>query len=235
LLTTRSEERVEGRYESINVHIPSLARRFDLLLFKKASSLEEYVCVATLNDRLRKLLARMFRRCIHKARPPKETRKQTLIQTVGRDRYQEISDLVHEINRLKYGATLFALPQSIPHTIRTGADTGCFHSCFFGGRDSTPDQPTGIPAPVRDLYYHTPIVRAFENTPFGSFYQVPWDDLYRQGKTSVKIYRSWRASLSKNVEHVAAATLNNTPKPIEATDICPSNNTNGGGVCVMSS
>ena len=128
---------------------------------------------ANISRRVDKLLRIVLRRI--QTRGKEELRSAKLQYLLGAQMYQEIADLVQEIKLLRL--------QQYP---------------IIGGPSTTTDQddhfpiaPMTIPSPVKNLYFKTKLVSAFEEMSPAVAARQDWDALVLQAERNIQEYLNW--------------------------------------------
>lgn len=124
--------------------------------------------VSTLNERLRGLMTTMVRRRM--CQSAKQQRTQILQNTMGRTRYFKASDLVRDIRMAKMNQVM---------ALRCDGDMS---SRTFG---------MNLPPVVRNLYFETSLVHAFEQYGLERLPTVDWDRLIEQAELNLLEFQRW--------------------------------------------
>jgi hypothetical protein len=148
-------------------HIPKTARVIEQMLFRQAKSLSDFTDRSTLDSRIRVLMTILLQRRMCK--DSQRNRTQILQQLMGRTRYQQAAHLVHEIRQAK--------------TARV-AQLHCQQFCG-AGFDHT------IPSPVRNLFFQTSLMAAFEKYPMERLNRVDWRALMEQAEENLRVYKDY--------------------------------------------
>lgn len=184
----------------------AFAKRLEELLFKTAKSVEAYSDSKTLDRRLKALMAAMQKRKARKAEPSaiqqkkqrspsqsssskangraiQEQRKRNfLLRVLGKARMARVLKAIAEIKLIQLGREVTQGNPYAPVPLCT--PQGCSFLVPCKG-----DQKA--PLVVRDLFFNTAIVAAYEKTPAERLPSLPWDQLLVQGEARLAAYHKW--------------------------------------------
>ena len=193
-----NKDNEEGAHDDAN--LAKMALRLEQLLFESSTSLASHCDVSTLDDRLRLLFTvqTIQRRLLFKkGSNPKSsskftsssssssslqtlTRAQKLRKILGKERYYHAQELVREIKNAKNNKVA---------TMKCCSTTGV---CSRPFRDT-------FPKVVSDLFFHTPLIDAFERMPLDSTTTTShhhgkasyWDELIDTAEKNLQAYNKW--------------------------------------------
>jgi hypothetical protein len=148
-------------------HIPKTARVIEQMLFRQAKSLSDFTDRSTLDSRIRVLMTILLQRRMCKG--SQRNRAQILQQLMGRPRYQQAAHLLQEIRQAKNARV---------------AQLRCQQFCV-AGFDHT------IPGPVRNLFFQTNLMSAFEKYPVQRLDRVDWRELIEQAEENLRVYKDY--------------------------------------------
>jgi len=180
----------------------ALAKRLDVLLFEKASSLQEYSNIVTLEGRVKSLLTHMLGRCLERAANRESlSRERTLCQVLGgKEALRQVLALVQDIKRMQWGAPA-PNHKHRRNTSTTSSSSSSMSSVTsmssYASSRSSSSSSSGMSnnktmdKAVQDLFLNTPIVQALERTPTDALTKVPWEELVEQGRQVVVTYKAW--------------------------------------------
>lgn len=184
----------------------AFAGRLEELLFKTAKSVEAYSDSKTLDRRLKALMAAMQKRKARKAepsatqqtkeRPPsrsstskatgramqEQRKRKVLFRLLGQAGMARVFKVIAEIKLIHLGREV---TQGNPYApIKMCTAQGCSFLVPCQG-----DQK--VPQVVRDLFFNTAIVAAYQKTPAERLPSLPWDQLLVQGEARLAAYHKW--------------------------------------------
>jgi hypothetical protein len=170
ILADRLRDQSEAKHRSKN--IPKMAKGLEQLLFQSAFSDASHCDLSTLDERIRLLLTVTIQRRLKNKSSNKRNRSQVLRKTLGKEKYAYIQNLVGEI-RLQKNKKVAAMK-----------------CCSEDGICSIPFQKT-LPQPVRDLFFGTALLDAFERSPLENENKVDWDGLVANAEENLHSYHKW--------------------------------------------
>jgi hypothetical protein len=144
------------------------AKCLEQLLFQSASSFEIYQDLSTLDSRIRTVVAVKVQRRMQAS--SKKNRSQVLRKTLGRARYAKALELVREIQLSKN--------QKVATMKCTGG------VCTRPFRQS-------FPPVVRNLFFETALMDAFERSPVEKIPPMDWDGLITNAEENLRAYHQW--------------------------------------------
>jgi len=119
-----------------------------------------------------------------------DSRRQVLIATLGADQAQKVISLIREIRVLRLRRRDLLGPAALeshqPMVCERGGCSANVYSVQHGSDGKLPQE-------VRDFFFRTAIVDALEKSSLERLAELPWDQLYAQGRKHVQAYRSWLA------------------------------------------
>jgi hypothetical protein len=148
--------------------ISQLAKRLEQLLFQSATSFESYCELPTLEPRLRIVLTVQLQRRLSKS--SKLNRGRILRKILGKAKFNRVQDLVRDI-RLQKNKKVATMKCS-------------------GGTCSLPFRQR-LPQPVRDLFFNTSLLDAFERSPLENSPILEWDALIAAAEDNLQAYHEW--------------------------------------------
>lgn len=160
------DTRMIGDDDKINKMSECLER----LLFQSEPCFKRYSDISTLKTRMRYVICTRLQKRMNAS--VKRNRRKHLLDTIGKERY-EIAD---------------ALVQNIKiEQCKKVASMKC-----FGGLCSTPfKRDSNFPQPIRDLFFETPLLDAFERSPIDTITTMDWDVLIEDAREKLSNYRRW--------------------------------------------
>lgn len=148
------------------------ARLLDELLYRSASSFESYRDLSTLDRRIRTIIAVKVQRRMQ-TRHLKSNRRTALKKHLGGQKYFETAELVREIRLVKN--------QKVS-TMKCTNKTSCCRG--IGNASSS----SSFPPVIRNLFFETALVNAFEKTPVERIPILDWEGLITTAKSNLKAY-----------------------------------------------
>lgn len=181
----------------------AFAKRLEEVLFKTSKSVEAYSDPKTLDRRLQRLLSAMQKRKAGKAtgssavkavqqkrrrsslsiKSPQDLAKQeVLLRVLGQAKMTQVFKIIAEIKLIQLGRKVTAgnpyasIPQCTRH--------GCSVMIPCQGDEA-------VPPPVRNLFFKTAIIAAYEKSSAEQLPGLPWDQLLAQGEARLAAYHEW--------------------------------------------
>lgn len=170
ILEGRLRDQSEGKQRSEN--IPNMAKGLEQLLFQSAFSDTSHCDLSTLDERIRLLLTVTIQRRLKNKSSNKRNRSQVLRKTLGKEKYFYIQNLVGDIR------------------LQKNKKVATMKCCSEDGVCSIPFRKT-LPRPVRDLFFDTALMDAFERSPLENVNKVNWDGLVKDAEENLQAYRNW--------------------------------------------
>ena len=162
--------------------IQKAAESLERKLFQSSTSFEAYSNLSTLDERIRILITIQLQRRMNKSN--RRDRIQTLTTIMGAEMYSRIEELVKEIKLIKN--------QKVA-TMKCSGDS-CSASFVKDGN---------FPEPVRNIFFNTGLLDAFERSPLDKAAQVNWDTLLATASQNMKAYLEWeKTNSSKTVARI---------------------------------
>ncbi|CAB9512674.1 expressed unknown protein [Seminavis robusta] len=180
----------------------AFARRLEEVLFKTSKSVEAYADSTTLDRRLKMLLAAMQNRKAKKEggtgtlpaaaapqpqkkaalKPGEMKRREALRKTLGQVKMNRVFKVMAEIKLIQLG-----------REVTEGKPYEPIPMCTKGGCSFSVPCPGDQKAPkvVRDLFFNTAIIAAYEKSSVALFPSLPWDALLAQGEARLAAYHEW--------------------------------------------
>jgi len=179
-MVKRLERRLETTAASSSANSCKAARALEQLLWRTAFDLNEYQDMETLDQRLRTILA--VRLCNRIAKKKTYNRKQVLTNVLDH-RYQETKSLVETIQRVKL--------EKVATMKGCNSNNGV---CPYIPLKNEFKADGPFPKPVRDLFFYTPLIDAFEKTPSDKLDAIPWDTLRDDAQRKLNAYLEYNQS-----------------------------------------
>lgn len=151
-----------------NEQAAAAAKCLEQLLFQSSSSLDMYQDMSTLESRIQLVLAVKLQRRMQKS--SKKNRSQVLRKTLGKEQYLKTLQLVQEIKLCKN---------------RKVATMKC-----TGGSCSRPFR-NSFPAPIKNLFFDTPLINAFERSPVDRIPSLNWAGLSSNAEENLRAYNEY--------------------------------------------
>ena len=168
----------EERFDNNSSSRKTLAQLLEKDLYNNAHDIEQYEDLSTLDSRIR--LAALA--CLSRVRVKKIqkfSRRQTLHNTLGEAKYQEVCNLVKAIQDLR---------SQVAESLR------CTTKCET--RLTTLGKQTMPPA-VRNLFFNTQLIIATENTPLDRIELEKWDTMIEQARGNILAFQEWSGLRTK--------------------------------------
>ena len=148
--------------------IKKIAKCLERFLFQSSSSFAAYSDLSTLENRIRlELTVKLQRRLTMST---KRNRAQILMKCLGREKYVRVQDLVGEIKSEKN------------KKVATMKCSGGVCSIPFRG---------SLPRVVRDLFFETALLDAFERSSLEKVATFDWDVLMINAEDNLRAYKAW--------------------------------------------
>lgn len=160
------------------------AQVLEKLLFARCTSRESYLnCRENLDVKLRSVLAALLERRIRKS-GQHVTRQHALTTVLGSTKkYNQVASLVSEIKSLRMGFPMETASSSTTTKPPASQDSS--------KKPSQQQLVTTSKDPVRDLYFRSDLVAAFELSPIEDFEAMRWNNLISQAESIIQEYRAW--------------------------------------------
>jgi hypothetical protein len=151
--------------------IKKIAKCLEQFLFQSSSSFAKYSDLSTLENRMGLVLTvKLQRRLLPVS--TKRNRTQILIRTLGREKFTSGQDLVREIKLEKN------------KKVATMKCSGRGVCCSIPFRES-------LPRVVRDLFFETALLDAFERSSLERIPTFDWDVLMTDAEENLRAYKVW--------------------------------------------
>jgi hypothetical protein len=170
ILADRLRDQSEEKHR--NENIPKIAKGVEQLLFQSAFSDASHCDLSTLDERIRLLLTLAIQRRLKNKTSNMRNRSQVLRKTLGKEKYFYIQNLVGEIR------------------LQKNKKVATLKCCSDNGVCSIPFRKT-LPQPVRDLFFDTALLDAFERSPLENVNKVNWDGLVANAEENLLAYHKW--------------------------------------------
>jgi menaquinone-dependent protoporphyrinogen IX oxidase len=186
----RLQNRIEKRLPNHSENSYKVACVVEKMLYKSSYDITEYSNLDTLDERIRAILAiQLCKRTLRTKKTSEQTatklkgstRSSVLIDLLGGlDRYRTVESLVYNVKktklelvvRMKGGCT----KTSCPYPATSSSTMGKF------------PQNTVFPEPLRDLFFHIPLVQIFDKTPIEKLQNQDWDSLIKDAQTKYQAF-----------------------------------------------
>jgi hypothetical protein len=167
VLEHRLYSRFSGKVKNTD-QIKKIAKCLEQFLFQSSSSFSNYSDLSTLESRMcLELTVKLQRRLTMST---KRSRTQILIRTLGKEKYIRLRDLVCEIKLEKN------------KKVATMKCSGGVCSIPFRG---------SLPRPVRDLFFETALLDAFERSSLERIATFDWNVLMTNAEDNLRAYKVW--------------------------------------------
>jgi hypothetical protein len=168
VLEHRLASRFSGKGKDKDQVLKKLAKFLEQLLFQSSSSFAEYSDLSTLENRMRlELTVKLQRRLTMST---KQKRTQILIQILGKKKFIRVKKLVATIKLEKN------------KKVATMKCSGEVCSIPFRG---------SLPQVVRDLFFETALLDAFERSSLEKIAKLDWDVLMTNAEDNLRAYQVW--------------------------------------------
>jgi hypothetical protein len=180
----------------------AFAKRLEEILFKTSKTVELYADTQTLDRRLQALMAAMQKRkakatespaaqrrssqssttAAGKRSPADPRKREVLRHLLGQEMMTRVFKVLAEIKLIQLGRKVTAGKPYNPIPVCTR--NGCSMMVPCVGDDT-------VPPPVRNLFFKTAIVAAYEKSTPEQLPKLPWDQLLAQGEARLAAYHEW--------------------------------------------
>jgi hypothetical protein len=171
------------------------AKAIEQLLYRSAFDFREYQDLRTLNDRMRSILAvRFCKRSLRRREidtgndpasslTPREQRKQALISAMGSTQaYEQAQTLVNAIQAAKLK--------------KVAEMKGCANggACPYMPVKNEFRRDALFPVAVRDIFFRTPLVQAFERAPLSRLASLNWSHMIPQAQQHLQAFQQYNSA-----------------------------------------